>query len=72
MINSTNNSASNSIEIVPDRLYWLSDDKPPKNIQRAMYFSIDDKYQYIPFNYDFGPLHLGQICRFARELQELL
>jgi len=33
-------------EIIPDRLYWISDKKPPKSTSRAFYFCIDDDLVY--------------------------
>jgi hypothetical protein len=36
-----------TVEIIPgkrysDRLYWVSDDTPPRNSEKAYYFCIDD------------------------------
>lgn len=42
-------SKSKAIEIIKgifgikiDRLYWISDSSPPKNLSKAFYFNIDD------------------------------
>lgn len=42
-------SKSKAIEIIKgihkikiDRLYWISDASPPKNLSKAFYFNVDD------------------------------
>ena len=30
------------LEIIADRLYWISDSKPPQNISNAFFFNIDN------------------------------
>jgi len=60
------------IEIVKDKLYWVSDSKPPQNYKNAFFFNIDNDLTYFPFNKDFGPLNLAMVHRFARELARLL
>jgi cell division cycle 14 len=60
------------IEIVKDKLYWLSDSKPPQNYKNAFFFNIDKDLTYFPFNKDFGPLNLAMVHRFSRELARLL
>lgn len=64
--------ASKIIEIIPGKLYWVSDKNPPKNIPNALYFNIDNELVYVPFYADFGPLNLGQTYRFVTELDKLL
>eukprot|EP01017_Pseudomicrothorax_dubius_P003555 TRINITY_DN1053_c0_g1_i2.p1 TRINITY_DN1053_c0_g1~~TRINITY_DN1053_c0_g1_i2.p1 ORF type:complete len:409 (-),score=84.20 TRINITY_DN1053_c0_g1_i2:98-1324(-) len=63
---------SSGIEIILNRLYWISDKTPPKNIPSALYFNIDQELVYEPFYADFGPLNLGMTYRFVTELDKLL
>jgi len=60
------------IEIIQDKLYWVSDAKPPQNFKNAFFFNIDKDLTYFPFNKDFGPLNLAMVHRFSRELARLL
>jgi len=63
---------SRSIEIIKDKLYWISDKNPPKNQPNAFFFNIDNDLVYEPFFADFGPLDLGKSYRFVTELEKLL
>jgi len=56
------------IEIIPGKLYWISDEKPPINIPNAFFFNIDNDLTYMPFNKDFGPLNLAMVHRYVREV----
>lgn len=60
------------LEIISDRLYWISDSKPPKSNSSAYFFSIDDDLVYEPFSKDFGPLDLAKMHRFCHELEKLV
>jgi len=60
------------IEIIKDKLLWVSDAKPPQNYPNAFFFNIDNDLTYFPFNKDFGPLNLAMVHRFSRELKRLL
>jgi len=60
------------LEIIKNKLYWISDATPPTNIHNAFFFNIDNDLTYMPFNKDFGPLNLSMTHRFCRELQKLL
>lgn len=62
---------SQQIEIIPRRLYWLSDKTPPTS-PKTFIFSTDDTYTYIPYNTDFGPLDISQIVKYCRTLGSLL
>jgi cell division cycle 14 len=55
-----------------DKLYWVSDAKPPQNFKNAFFFNIDNDLTYFPFNKDFGPLNLAMVHRYSRELARLL
>lgn len=55
-----------------DKLYWVSDVKPPQNFKSAFFFNIDNDLTYFPFNKDFGPLNLAMVHRYSRELARLL
>ena len=63
---------SNVVEVIPRRLFWISDKNPPKGIPNAFYFNVDNDLKYIPFFSDFGPLNLAKIDRFIVELEKLL
>lgn len=66
------NPFGKSVEIIKDKLYWVSDKRPPQNIPNAFFFNIDNDLTYMPFNKDFGPLNLSMTHRFCRELGKLL
>jgi len=73
----TQNTASSSnenqpVEIIANRLYWISDKSPPKSRQHAFYFCIDNDLVYEPFFADFGPLDLGKVHLFCKELEKLM
>jgi hypothetical protein len=45
------NTKAKAIEIIKgttftstDRLYWISDTQPPKNVAKSFYFNIDNVY----------------------------
>lgn len=59
------------IEIIPNKLFWVSDKKPPKGEGKAFYFCVDDDLKYFPFLSDFGPLNLAQVYRFVTELEKI-
>lgn len=63
---------SKIIEILSDKLYWVSDKQPPKDQTNAFFFNIDNDLVYEPFFADFGPLDLGKTYRFVIELEKLL
>jgi len=63
---------SKKVEIVKDRLYWLSDAKTPRGEGQAFFFCIDEDLVYQPFFKDFGPLNLGNTYRFVTELDKLM
>jgi len=61
-----------SIEIIKDRLYWISASKPPQSQGSAYFFNVDNDLVYEPFNQDFGPLNLACTHKYIRELVRLL
>lgn len=63
---------SQPICIIPDQLFWVSSESPPRGVGRAFFFNIDSDLKYYPFFKDFGPLNLAQTYRFATELNKLL
>jgi cell division cycle 14 len=63
--------ASQVIEIIPRRLYWLCDKTAPTK-SKSYVFSTDDTYTYIPYNNDFGPLDISLIVKYCRTLESLL
>jgi len=70
--NKPTDSDNKSIEIIPGRLYWISDKNPPKSRTHAFYFCIDNDLVYEPFFADFGPLDLGKVHLFCKELEKLI
>jgi cell division cycle 14 len=69
---SKNKEDNKSIEVIPGRLYWISDKNPPKSKTHAFYFCIDNDLVYEPFFADFGPLDLGKVHLFCKELEKLI
>lgn len=65
-------SNSSSIEIIPNKLYWISDKSPPRNQANSYYFCIDNELVYQPFCSDFGPLNIGMTYKFSVELEKLI
>jgi cell division cycle 14 len=63
---------TSAVEIIPGKLYWISDKTPPKNQANSYYFCIDSELVYQPFCSDFGPLNLGMTYKFCVELERLL
>ena len=61
-----------NIEIIEDRLYWVSGPRPPTSYTDAYFFSVDQELVYDPFNNDFGPLNLALMHKYVRELVRLL
>jgi cell division cycle 14 len=59
-------------EIIPNRLYWMSDSRQPHCIKYGFTFCIDQQLIYTPYFSDFGPLNLAQMYRFVRELDKIL
>lgn len=60
------------IEIIENRLYWVSGPRPPTSQTDAYFFTIDQELVYDPFNNDFGPLNLALVHKYVRELVRLL
>lgn len=60
------------VEVMPNKLYWISDIKEPKGIPNAFYFCVDKDLKYMPFFSDFGPLNIAQVYKFVTELEKLL
>ena len=60
------------VEIIENRLYWISGPRPPTSHTDAYFFSVDSELVYDPFNNDFGPLNLAMVHKFVRELVRLL
>ena len=54
-----------SVEIIPNRLYFSCSDTPDEENKQVIYFSIDDELVYDPYFLDFGPLDLGKVYRFC-------
>jgi cell division cycle 14 len=65
-------TANLSVEIIPNKLYWVSDKTPPRNQANSYYFCIDNELVYQPFCSDFGPLNIGMTYKFCIELEKLI
>ena len=65
-------SANTAVEIISNKLYWISDKTPPRNQKNSFYFCIDDELVYQPFCNDFGPLNIGMTYKFCVELEKLV
>ncbi|CAI2361275.1 unnamed protein product [Moneuplotes crassus] len=63
-----------TIEIIEDKLYFLSSDDVPIIDETAFYFETANlpELKYEPYNHDFGPLKLSQMHRYCLELVRLL
>ena len=63
-----------SVEIIKDKLYFVSSDTAPLSNEDSYYFKTDDlvELEYEPFNKDFGPLKLSMVHRYCWELVRLL
>lgn len=62
------------VEIIPDVLYWISDNKMLvyDSVPGAYMYNCDYKYKYKAYNQDFGPVTLSQITKYIREMAELV
>jgi len=71
---SDDNVNEGSIEIIKDKLFFISSDTLPCSNDEAFYFTTDDlpELEYEPFNKDFGPLKLSMMHRYCCELVRLL
>ncbi|KAL4432477.1 hypothetical protein ABPG74_013331 [Tetrahymena malaccensis] len=61
-----------SVEIIQDRLYWICSDKLLRKSKNIFVMKVDEIYEYIGFNFDFGPLDISQIMNFSQEMYYLL
>jgi cell division cycle 14 len=71
-MSSANRVASRRVEIIPSKLYWISDTVVPSGYTDSFYFCVDKDLVYEPFNKDFGPLNLGNIFKFVTEVERIL
>jgi len=60
------------LEIIPNRLYWVSLNQLPKNSVTHHFFSIDTELVYEPFFADFGPLNLSSTFRYCKLVKAIL
>lgn len=65
-------SSDKVAEIIPQRLYWMSDSRSPHAIKNGFSFCIDEQLVYTPYFSDFGPLNLAQMYRFIKELDKII
>ena len=63
---------TNQIEVISQKLYWISSKIIPTNELNSIIFSTDKELTYKPINKDFGPLSIEKIIPFINELEKLL
>ena len=68
----SSSSVSPMIEIIQNRLYFVSGQRPPQSFLDSYFFCIDSELVYESFNHDFGPVNLAMTHKFVRELIRLL
>lgn len=61
-----------AVELVPEKLYWMSEKSPPRGLSNSFYFSTDTELTYTAFYFDFGPLNLAKIYRYIAGVDRLL
>lgn len=64
--------SDNVAEIIPNRLYWVSSSGKLSGIKNAFSFSIDEQLIYSPFFSDFGPLNIGSIYKYIKDLDKMM
>ena len=60
------------LEIIPNKLYWVSSRFPPKQTPNAFHFCVDDDLIYDSLFADFGPLDISKVHIFCKELDKLV
>eukprot|EP00932_Pfiesteria_piscicida_P020596 SRR837773.7396.p3 GENE.SRR837773.7396~~SRR837773.7396.p3 ORF type:complete len:137 (-),score=19.82 SRR837773.7396:32-442(-) len=63
---------ADAVEIIPDRLYWVTLHAAPRNSAKTIYFSVDHEMVYEPFLADFGPLKLSWFHIYCKRLEAKL
>eukprot|EP00930_Biecheleria_cincta_P001592 TRINITY_DN102729_c0_g1_i1.p1 TRINITY_DN102729_c0_g1~~TRINITY_DN102729_c0_g1_i1.p1 ORF type:complete len:477 (+),score=44.54 TRINITY_DN102729_c0_g1_i1:39-1433(+) len=63
---------ADAIEILPDRLYWVSLHQVPRPSTKSHYLFVDNDFIYEPFFADFGPLNLSMMYRFCKMVEAQL
>ena len=61
-----------SIEIIPNQLYWFTSKLEPKSDPCCKIVNIDRKYIYQAYNHDFGPLNISMTVQYIREMREMV
>ncbi|KAK6458273.1 protein tyrosine phosphatase CDC14 [Scheffersomyces xylosifermentans] len=60
------------IEFLKNRIYLGAYDYSPVDTNELVYFTVEDALPYNAFHLDFGPLHIGNLYRFAVVLHNIL
>lgn len=60
---------ADAVEIIPNRLYWVTLHTMPRQSSSWHYFQVDNQFTYEPFFADFGPLNLGCTFRYCKLLE---
>eukprot|EP01114_Cavostelium_apophysatum_P017258 TRINITY_DN5086_c0_g1_i1.p1 TRINITY_DN5086_c0_g1~~TRINITY_DN5086_c0_g1_i1.p1 ORF type:complete len:531 (-),score=80.00 TRINITY_DN5086_c0_g1_i1:14-1606(-) len=72
LISERDEEVPNSIEILKDRIYFVSLRIQPRTISNAHFFTVDNELVYESFFADFGPLNLGHVYSFCKALDRKL
>ena len=61
-----------TVEILKDKLFWISTTKVPKSKPNSLYLNTDNTFTYSPLSLEFGPLNLNLLYKFTFHLNFLL
>lgn len=64
--------AIDAIEFLKGKIYLGAYDTTPVDNEEYTYFTVENSLPYNNFNLDFGPLHIGNVYRFAVALHNIL
>ncbi|KAK6460136.1 protein tyrosine phosphatase CDC14 [Scheffersomyces coipomensis] len=60
------------VEFLKNRIYLAAYDHTPQDTDDLVHFTVEDALPYNAFHLDFGPLHIGNLYRFAVVLHNIL
>ncbi|KAK6203416.1 protein tyrosine phosphatase CDC14 [Scheffersomyces amazonensis] len=60
------------VEFLKNRIYLGAYDYTPQDTNDLVHFTVEDALPYNAFHLDFGPLHIGNLYRFAVVLHNIL
>ena len=59
-----------SVEVIEGALYFYSNKFKPQGNSKMKIINFDSEFMYQYYNQDFGPLNIGQVTLFCREINE--